>query len=91
MKMTIIKIPNGEAILASAIVAVCKGDRATGNGITTYPMPILDRVIIDYSTPDICGRGVTHNAIIANCDTPEERDALAARVIAEWEAAISES
>lgn len=90
MKMTIIKISNGEAILASAIVAVRKGDRATGNGITTYPMPILDRVIIDYSTPDICG-GVTHNAIIANCDTPEERDALAARVIAEWEAAISES
>ena len=89
MKTTIIKLPNGEAIAASAIVAVRKGGRATGSGSISYSTPIPDRVIIDYSQPRYFD-GPRSNAIIVGCDTPEERDALAARIIAEWEAAVSE-
>ena len=71
MKPTIIKLPNGEAIAASSIIAVRRLDRSVSNPGTEYECNHRDRVIIDYHL---------HGTLVCECPSPEERDALAARI-----------
>lgn len=81
----IIALPTGEAIAASTIVAVRKGDRTTTSPGTEYAKEIPDRVIIDYRIAQ--GRDGWANTVILYTDTPEERDTLAASIIEQWKSA----
>lgn len=82
MNPHIITLPTGEAIAASAIVAVRKGDRET-------QYSTKDRVIIDYRVGGAREVG-GWNSMILDTDTPEERDTLAASIIEQWKEATKQ-
>lgn len=83
MKSSIIKLPSGEAIKASAIVAIRKGDAEVSNKGTSSEYQHKERVIINFGTE------INANCIVEDCDSRELRDILAARVISEWEDAVN--
>lgn len=82
----IIKLPSGEAIKASVIIAVRKGDSEISNQGTSREFHHKPRVIIDFILNN--GPFASSNSCVEDCDSPESRDALAARVIDEWEAEL---
>lgn len=80
MNPHIITLPTGEAIAASAIVAVRKADKETLFPGTASATTLADRVIIDFGTSRLL-------STVVYTDTPEERDTLAASIIEQWKSA----
>jgi hypothetical protein len=78
MKTQIILLPTGEAVLASSIVCVLKHDYVPVSLL--YKEPVKARVVIRAA-------GAT---LHLPCDTHEERDALAERIITEWREALNQ-
>lgn len=69
---TIIKLPNGDSIRSSAIVAVRLGDKREAYDLHKYELK--PRVIVDFLV------GEHGNCIVLDCETDEERNALAASI-----------
>jgi hypothetical protein len=78
MKTRIILLPTGEAVLASSITCVRKADYIPVSIL--YKEPIKARVIV----------GAGDSTLVLFCDTHEERDALAERIITEWREALNQ-
>ena len=72
-----INLPNGDAIRADVIFAVRLGDAIDATNNTRGFPP---RVIVDFGKYDT-GMGFMHaNCVVCDCQTDEERDALAATI-----------
>lgn len=75
-----IHLPTGDYIRADAIFAVRLGDGKEYDDL--YKYAIQPRVIVDFGLGGGFGLLDSHsNCVVCNCETNEERDALAAEIL----------
>ena len=74
-----VSLPNGDNIRADVIFAVRIGEARTDDFLGYSVKP---RVIVDFGSQldEVPVRGLT-NSVICNCETNDERDALAASIM----------